>query len=97
MSIRPILRKKDGGWKLSDYPEGTFYEAGYLLQKNADWRIKKPVFDETKCTHCLMCYLHCPDGVISDEMDIDYDFCKGCGICAKACPTGAIRMETEEK
>ena len=53
-----------------------------------------------KCVGCELCYLYCPDGVISindGKAAIDYDFCKGCGICAKICRIKAIEMEAERK
>ncbi|MDD1663335.1 MAG: 4Fe-4S binding protein, partial [Methanomicrobiales archaeon] len=46
---------------------------------------------------CGLCSLYCPEGVISEDLKIDYDFCKGCGICANECPKKAIRMEREER
>ena len=85
--------------KLSEIPDATAYEAGYLVTKNAGWRNQRPVIDLTKCVGCLQCYLHCPDGVIYKEkgkVAIDYDFCKGCGICKKICRVKAIEMEAEK-
>ncbi|MDR1922640.1 MAG: 4Fe-4S binding protein [Candidatus Adiutrix sp.] len=81
------------------YPEGTYFPAGWLTQKNAGWRSVRPVLSPEKCIGCLQCCLHCPDGTIRPEGDaiaFDYDFCKGCGICAKSCKPGAISM-TDEK
>lgn len=95
---RPTLKKYTYPEKLSDYPQGTFFEAGHLVTKNSGWRNERPVFDEIKCINCLQCYLYCPDGVIfkkENGISIDYDFCKGCGICAKICKIGAITMEAE--
>ena len=56
-----------------------------------------PVIDPEKCSKCGLCSLYCPEGVISEDLKIDYDFCKGCGICANECPKKAIRMEREER
>lgn len=84
---------------LSDIPEATAYEAGYLVTKNAGWRNIRPVINTAKCVGCLQCYLYCPDGVIfkkDGKVGIDYDFCKGCGICKKICKPGAIEMEAEK-
>ncbi|MDR0615507.1 MAG: 4Fe-4S binding protein [Synergistaceae bacterium] len=76
-------------------PEFTAFDAGYLVSANGSWRSNYPVIDRQKCVRCAQCYLYCPDGTISSEIEFDYDFCKGCGICAKICPVGAISMEKE--
>jgi len=46
--------------------------------------------------------MFCPEGVVTggeneQEVEIDYDFCKGCGICAQQCSKQAIDMESESK
>lgn len=88
----------------ADYAGTTTYEAGYLVAKNAGWRLVRPVIDAQACTGCLQCYMACPDGTIrkapeSEETGaavfVDLDWCKGCGICAKACRVGAIAMLPE--
>ena len=70
-----------------------------------DWRDQKPVIDNTKCVPsrrgkpgCFLCWLFCPEGVISMKIpvEISMDHCKGCGICAEECPSKAIRMVSEE-
>jgi len=66
--------------------------------KTGDWRSKRPVRDEEKCTRCLICWIFCPDAAISwDGKDIHFDmnYCKGCGICAEECPVNCIKMEDE--
>ena len=78
-----------------DPPEFTAFEAGYLVSANGGWRSYRPVIDRSACVRCSQCYLYCPDGTISAEIEFDYDFCKGCGICAKICPAGAISMKKE--
>jgi pyruvate ferredoxin oxidoreductase delta subunit len=65
--------------------------------KTGAWRTFRPVIDAEKCNQCGLCSLYCPEGVISEDLKIDYDFCKGCGICANECPKKAIRMEREER
>ncbi|PYG89452.1 pyruvate ferredoxin oxidoreductase delta subunit/pyruvate ferredoxin oxidoreductase gamma subunit [Ruminiclostridium sufflavum DSM 19573] len=96
--MKPFLRKEIPA-ALSELPDATAYEAGYLVTKNAGWRNVRPVIELDKCTGCLQCYLHCPDGVIfkdKGKVAVDYDFCKGCGICKKICKYAAIRMEAEK-
>ena len=96
--MKPYLREVKP-FTFEDYPEGTSYEAGFLVTKNAGWRNQKPVINEKKCTGCLQCYLYCPDGVIFQKgkiVDIDYDFCKGCGICKNICKINAVEMEAEQ-
>ena len=95
--MKPYLREHIPT-KLSDIPNATAYEAGYLVTKNAGWRNVRPVIHVDTCVGCLQCYLHCPDGVIYKDggrVAIDYDFCKGCGISKTICKAGAIEMEAE--
>jgi len=61
------------------------------------WRTQRPVYDETACNGCLICWLYCPEAAITRETRaIDYTYCKGCGICAAECAKKAIHMEKEE-
>ncbi|NIM99977.1 MAG: hypothetical protein GTO24_18455, partial [candidate division Zixibacteria bacterium] len=50
------------------------------------WRTFCPVFDMSKCTGCLLCWIYCPEGCVErDEQDrpkVDFKYCKGCGVCA---------------
>lgn len=65
------------------------------------WRSRRPRIDLERCSHCLLCWVFCPDGAILTEggrvTGIDLDHCKGCGICARECPRKCIDMfdETE--
>ena len=69
--------------------------------KTGGWRALRPVWIKDKCTHCMLCWMYCPDSSIPQKdgkrLEFDYDFCKGCGICAKECPFQAIEMKKEEK
>ncbi len=101
--MKPTLRPFQKPTKFSDLPDGTYYEAGHLVTKNAGWRTVRPVISLEKCIGCLQCYLYCPDGVIyktlktenGAKVAVDYDFCKGCAICVKTCKVNAIEMEAE--
>ena len=86
-----------------DIPEGgVIPEPGTSANyKTGSWRTgKKPIRDEDKCIHCLICWMYCPDGAIIVENEkiigINYDYCKGCGICENECPKKAITMEVEK-
>jgi pyruvate ferredoxin oxidoreductase delta subunit len=89
------------GWR--EIPGGgLILEAGNAVQyKTGSWRSQKPVRNEEKCTHCLICWIYCPDSAILVENEkikgIDLEHCKGCGICAKECPVHAIEMVKEGK
>ncbi len=90
-------------WKVGDHPAGvTIPEGGTAHQyKTGGWRSEKPEWFEDRCTHCMICWMFCPDTSIEikDEkmVGIDFDHCKGCGICAEECPVDAIEMNEEEK
>ncbi len=64
------------------------------------WRTYRPVLDDSKCIHCMICWVYCPDSsvIVKDGKmtGFDYDHCKGCGICAHECPKDAIEMILEE-
>ena len=93
---------KGTGWK--DIPiGGMILEAGNAVEYlTGGWRAFRPVRGEAKCTHCMQCWLFCPDSSIlvdpdSEEMvGFDLDHCKGCGICAAVCPINAkVRRKAE--
>lgn len=85
------------------YAGSTCAPAGHLVSRNAGWRSVRPFIDAARCTGCLKCYMHCPDGTLYRThaspgdvvVAVDLDFCKGCGICAKICPFDAIDMVIE--
>ena len=80
-----------------EMPFGPSMRAGILTESNAGWRIERPVVNTDKCIRCLICWTFCPEGVISKDITIDMDFCKGCGLCANECPKKAIMMVPEGK
>ena len=72
--------------------------------RTGSWRVVRPVIDLTTCIPaksqkkaCFLCWLYCPDGVITKTIppEINYEYCKGCEICAEECPAGAITMVEE--
>jgi pyruvate ferredoxin oxidoreductase gamma subunit len=70
-------------------------------RKTGDWRVMRPGIDLERCTHCWVCFIHCPDGAIGLGPDdvpwIDYGVCKGCLICAEECPVGAVEISRESE
>jgi 2-oxoacid:acceptor oxidoreductase delta subunit (pyruvate/2-ketoisovalerate family) len=89
------------GWKeitaaglVVDCGNSVTYETGM-------WRAFRPVIDLAKCTHCMFCWIYCPDGAVMVEnskvVGIDLKHCKGCGICANECPRKVITMVEEAK
>lgn len=87
------------GWK--DVPAaGVIIHPGNAIEYDTgSWRSFRPVWDEEKCSQCLICWILCPDCsiIVEDKKmtGIDYGHCKGCGICAQECPKSAIKMEEE--
>jgi pyruvate ferredoxin oxidoreductase delta subunit len=73
----------------------------YEENKTGGWRALGAVWDEKKCTQCMICWMFCPDMAIPQKdgkrLETDFDFCKGCGICKTECPVNAIHMEKEKK
>ena len=90
---------KEKGWR--EIPiGGVIDKAGSAAEyKTGDWRTFKPVRNEKKCTHCLLCWIYCPDSsiLVKDKkmVGFDYEHCKGDGICASVCPVKCIKMEEE--
>ena len=74
--------------------------------RTGSWRVERPVIDYGKCTPaksgrhvCHLCWLYCPDALISKTIpvEVNLEYCKGCGICAQVCPAKAIAMVNEEE
>ncbi len=81
---------------------GTIDKPGTAKEyKTGEWRTFKPVKDEKRCIHCLICWIYCPDSSIlvkdTKQVGFDYDHCKGCGICAQVCPVKCIEMVKDDK
>ena len=79
---------------------GVIDEPGSAKQyKTGDWRSQRPIWDESRCIKCGVCWMFCPDCAIFQKPDgyfaANYDYCKGCGICSRECWPAAIRMEEE--
>ena len=74
--------------------------------RTGEWRTSRPVVDNRKCTParkgvpmCFLCWLYCPEAVITRTVPprVDMEYCKGCGICAEVCPSHAINMVEEAR
>lgn len=79
---------------------GTILEAGNSIEyETGSWRSSRPVLDEKKCSHCMLCWVFCPEGsvLVKDEKVVGFDLahCKGCGICSTECPRKAITIVDE--
>lgn len=76
--------------------------------KTGSWRTQRPEIDMSKCIHCMLCYLYCPDNAVCvikesakqksnpEVTGIDLDHCKGCSICSQVCPVKCIKMIDEK-
>lgn len=79
-------------------PKSPWLPPGFSkTNKRGALKTSKPIIDLSKCTRCGICWLFCPDGVITrgQDMRIDYEYCTGCGICAEECPIKVITMKKE--
>lgn len=83
---------------------GAILEAGNAEQyETGGWRYMKPILDLEKCTHCMLCWVACPDSAIIVEnnklIGFNMDHCKGCGMCEVECPDKikAIHMVSNEE
>lgn len=79
---------------------GLIIDAGNSEEyETGSWRSFRPFIDMERCSHCMLCWIYCPEGSIITEdkkvVGIDLAHCKGCGICAKECPRKAIAMIEE--
>lgn len=79
---------------------GLIVTAGNSIEYHTgSWRSSQPDIDMERCTHCMLCWIFCPEGCVVVENKkvkaINMDYCKGCGICAVECPRKAITMVDE--
>ena len=81
---------------------GVAAEQGSSVRvRTGSWRTRRPVIDLSNCTHCMICWVMCPDTSMQVYRErltgIDLDHCKGCGICAAECPKHCIEMVPEDR
>jgi len=81
---------------------GVILEPGNsIAYETGGWRAHRPIIDMAACTHCMMCWLYCPDMAILTQdrklQGVDLAHCKGCGICAQVCPVKCITMVEESR
>ena len=81
-------------------PGGRMIEPGSAMKfETGDWRAFRPILDEKACSHCMTCWMYCPDDtvIVKDSKMCGFlmTHCKGCGICAKVCPKKAVTMVLE--
>ncbi|MGD0423656.1 MAG: 4Fe-4S binding protein [Candidatus Bathyarchaeia archaeon] len=83
---------------LENRPKSPWLPPGFSrVNKRGATKTSKPIIDLGKCTKCGICWIFCPEGVISRvNMAVDYDYCTGCGICAEECPLKVITMKRED-
>ncbi len=86
--------------KKDEMKPGTIAQAGTMAKLyTGSWRTYCPVTDFDKCTHCMICWIVCPDSAIEvkdgNKLGTNLQYCKGCGICAVECPPNAIEMKLE--
>ncbi|MBI4338487.1 MAG: 4Fe-4S binding protein [Chloroflexi bacterium] len=92
-------RVDQAGWRSLPIGGAILAPGNSALYETGSWRLKRPVVDMEKCTHCMLCWIFCPDSAVlvtrGRLQGFDLDHCKGCGICAKECPVRCISMVEE--
>ena len=97
---RPSRGKSDIQGNATRAEGGVIFAPSDLAERETGgWRVDRPVVDIAKCTHCMICWVFCPDASIevNDGRFVGFDLvhCKGCGICARECPAKCIEMVVE--
>ncbi|KPL23355.1 MAG: hypothetical protein AMJ93_04930 [Anaerolineae bacterium SM23_84] len=91
------MPEENATWKEATIGGVVLRPGSTVAYKTGTWRTMRPVHDTDSCTHCMICWVFCPDSAIIVEdgrwVAFDYDHCKGCGICASVCP---IKTEAHE-
>jgi 2-oxoacid:acceptor oxidoreductase delta subunit (pyruvate/2-ketoisovalerate family) len=87
------------GWK-EMLPGAITEGAGTMGElETGSWRTYVPVTDLERCTHCMICWISCPESAIevkdAKKLGTNLQYCKGCGICANVCPPKCIEMVLE--
>ncbi len=92
MATKKLWETVSPGGVIMDPGNSTLYETG-------SWRSLRPVINFDECTHCMICWIFCPDVSMTVEnkrlTGVDLQHCKGCGICAEECPKKCIEMVQE--
>lgn len=98
---QPVVSYRDLNVSCFDRePRQELKEAKFEASKSALVREAQRCFYCGRCNLCNTCWFLCPDSAIKsleEEIEIDYDYCKGCCICVEECPRGALVMEEESK
>lgn len=84
------MHSKNASWKEATIGGRVLNPGSSAEYETGTWRTLRPVHDMNKCTHCMLCWINCPDSsiVVKDGKWVEFDYfhCKGCGICAAVCP-----------